>query len=435
MTSDLQLKVGAITNTQDTTSSNHRTLNNTGLLARLSSEMKLMDNMNTVKLYASELLNFQGKSIQLLHASSPQRSFSLINTGVPIDINNAKPSQLNNMVVASRVMALTVTAVGTVSANGTQTATVNDGQNSFAVLSQTTLKKGDTVRILVDSSNNMQVLPSKLTANATSTQLDAIKHSLPRQLSLVDMSQLIKQLQSLNNNPAGLPEQIQAALKQLMQHLPSVASLTATPEAMKHAIQSSGLFSESLLVQDTKTELPADLKLNLIRLKETQESMNITKLGGIQPEQIANAVERITTNQLRHFTDLSPTSLPTYPLQIELPIKDGQSSHFVQLEIDQDASTQDHEKQDRRWLVKLKFDFEETGRFDARASIQNNTVGVLFAAENPDTVQALQKNIPSLKARLEEKDISINRLDAFQTALPNQETKPTKISSLIDVRT
>ncbi|WP_187424884.1 flagellar hook-length control protein FliK [Marinomonas sp. IMCC 4694] len=435
MISDVSSKVNTATNTQSAANTANQSLNDTGVLAKLSSEIKLIGHLKTATLLGSESLNFQGKPAQLLHASSAQRPFSLINTGTPIDVNNPKTSQFNNMTVASRVLNLTVTAVGGTSSNGTQTATVSDGDNSFSILSQTTLKKGDNIRVLIDSSNNLQVLPSKLSANATSTQLDAIKHSLPRQLSLMDMSQLIKQLQSLNNNPAGLPEQTQAALKQLTQHLPNLAALTASPEAMKNAIQNSGLFSESLLAQDTKTQLPADLKLNLIRLKDAQESMSTIKLGGVQTEQIANAVERITTNQLRHFTDLSPASLPTYPLQIELPIKDGQNSHFVQLEIDQDASTQDHEKQDRRWLVKLKFDFEETGRFDARASIQNNTVGVLFAAENPDTVQALQKNIPSLKERLEEKDISINRLDAFQTALPNQETKPTKTSSLIDVRT
>ena len=159
------------------------------------------------------------------------------------------------------------------------------------------------------------------------------------------------------------------------------------------------------------------------------------RLNSIPTEQIANAIERITTSQLRHFSDPSQINTPTYPLHIELPIKNGQVPSFVQIEIDKDASTEEQPKQDRRWLVKLKFDFEETGRFDARASIQANKVGILFAAEDPETVQKLQKNLSTLKQQLKDKDIEVERLDAFQAKLDKEKTNIVKTQSLIDVRT
>ena len=335
---------------------------------------------------------------------------------------------------ATTVQQSTTTQVGP---SNPQVATVSDGNTEFPILSQTPLKKGDVVRVMVDANNNLQVLPTKASASATpSTQVEALKQSLPRQLSLTDMSQLVKQLHTLNEtSSANLPPQTQQALKQLIQNFPTLGALTTSPDAMKQAIQTSGVFSESLLASDSKTQLPADIKLNLSRLKEAQENTGALRLGSIPTEQIANAIERITTSQLRHFSDPNQITTPTYPLHIELPIKNGQNPSFVQIEINKDASSEEQSKQDRRWLVKLKFDFEETGRFDARASIQANKVGVLFAAEDPDTVQKLQKNMSLLKQQLTDKDIEVERLDAFQAKLDKEKANALKTQSLIDVRT
>ncbi|NLU98637.1 hypothetical protein B6N13_11090 [Marinomonas sp. UCMA 3892] len=543
MISDIQSMLNASSGKQSnaTNSSSNNILGNTGTIAKLSSEIKLIENLSLIKFQGSESLNFQGKPAQLLHATSAQQPFTLVNTGTPInisDIQNAKLNKTNsqqaslilpvenqssktgvnqnspqvrqadNLMMASRVVNLTVTSVtpatnnignvplsttntqptslapqtSSVQSSSTQTsstqtsstqtsnaqttnpqtvspqlaaasiqakttnqpltvntpqlATVSDGKAEFPILSQTPLKKGDIVRIMVDANNNMQVLPAKTSATVPTVQTEALKQSLPKQLSLGDMSQLVKQLHNLNEaSNANLPPQTQQALKQLIQNMPALGALTTSPEAMKQAIQTSGLFSESLLANDSKTQIPADLKLNLTRLREVQENTGALRPAGIPTEQIANAIERITTSQLRHFSEPNQINTPTYPLHIELPIKHGQSPSFVQIEINKDASTAEQEKQDRRWLVKLKFDFEETGRFDARASIQANKVGILFAAEDPETVQKLQKNLSTLKQQLKDKDIEVERLDAFQAKLDKEKVNIVKTQSLIDVRT
>lgn len=552
MISDIQSMLNASTGKQSNVSnSTNNTLGNAGTLAKLSSEIKLIENLSLIKFQGSEALNFQGKPVQLLHATSSQQPFTLINTGTPIsigDITNAQldkitpsqvrltiptdslsrqstaPSQsvttnqttlqtkpIETLTLASRVMNLTVVSTPTAETTKTsppanqsqlpntqvskvqtgnstlaintptntqvnsqsntqaitpntikvgaqtvnppiesnapsksQIITVTDGKNEFPIISQGGLKKGDVIRVFIDANNNVQALPPKTnTALVTTTlQMDALKQSLPKQLSFGDMSQLVKQLHSMNEtSPSTLPPQTQQALKQLVQHLPNLAALTSSPDAMKQAIQTSGLFSESLLLNDNKIQLPADLKINLERLKDAQESAGALRLGNtvgnnLPTEQIANAIERITTNQLRHMNDSTQLGTPTYPLHIELPIKDGQSHHLTQIEINQDTSTKDNQQQDRRWLVKLKFDFEETGRFDARASIQANKVGILFAAENPDTVQKLQKKLPILKQQLKDKDIDVERLDTFQAKLEREDKNDTfKTHALIDVRT
>jgi len=572
MISDIQSMLNASSGKQSNASNNSRNaLSNVATLAKLSSEIKLIENLSLIKFQGSETLNFQGKPVQLLHASSLQQPFTLINTGTPINMTDMTNAQLNktnqfqatltapaespfrpmtpsrsmipsnsipsspivpsqnlpqikqveNLILASRVVNLTVvstptaanpipdtqasnaqmTNIQTASAqtsntqtpsiqqppsspqastqtntqvvnsptiktevvntqsvntqttnaqtknmqpeNGpsskSQLVTVTDGKTEFPILSQTALKKGDVIRVFVDANNNLQALPPKTnTSSAIATpKIEALKQSLPKQLSFNDMSQLVKQLQNINETSVStLPPQTQQALKQLIQSLPSLATLTTSPEAMKQAIQTSGLFSESLLLNDNKTQLPVDLKLNLERLKDAQENTGTQRLGSIPTEQIANAIERITTNQLRQLSDVNQSNSSNYPLYIELPIKNGQTHHLTRIEINQDSSTKDNPKQERRWLVKLKFDFEETGRFDARASIQANKVGIIFAAENPETVKALQESLPSLKQQLEDKDIEVERLDTFQSKLEREEKNNLiKAQSLIDVRT
>ncbi|WOD06588.1 flagellar hook-length control protein FliK [Marinomonas sp. GJ51-6] len=517
----------------------------TGTLAKLTNELKFIENMSLIKFQGSETLNHQGKPVQLLHAISSQQPFTLINTGAPIDLSDIKSAQLNktnplqatltttkeslptqtnqpqaaqtshteNLVLASRVLNLTVIStpvavtstanqvtsnsqnntqpkapssnasnpiapsttntqtnnqtntqpIQTTSANtsapspsqvaqGNTTpanstsgnippsntpflATVTDGKTEFSILSQTELKRGDVVRVLVDTNNQMQALPPKAEAASLSSHQEALKQSLPKQLSLEGMTQLVRQLSNMSEAP-NLPTQTQQALKQLIQSLPTLTGLTSSPEAMKQAIQTSGTFSESLLLQDSKTQLSEDLKLNLTRLKDVQESTGALRLGTVPTEQIANAIERITTTQLRNFSENNQTISPTYPLHIELPIRNGLTQNLVQIEIHKDSSNQEERKQERRWLVKLKFDFEETGKFEASTSIQANKVSIIFIAEETDTLHKLKQNMPKLKEQLRDKDIEVERLDTFQAKLANPEKSPqTHNKPLIDVRT
>ncbi|MFT2097211.1 flagellar hook-length control protein FliK [Marinomonas sp. 2405UD66-6] len=542
MISDIRSTLNANSDKQNM---NGAVSSHTGTLAKLANELKFIENMSLIKFQGSETLNHQGKPVQLLHAISSQQPFTLINTGAPINLSDIKSAQLNktnplqatltttkeslptqtnqpqaaqtsrteNLVLASRVLNLTVIStpvavtstanqVTSNSQNNTQPkapssnasnpiapsttntqtnnqtntqptqmtsantlapspsqvaqgntapanstsgnitpsntpflATVTDGKTEFSILSQTELKRGDVVRVLVDTNNQMQALPPKAEAASLSSHQEALKQSLPKQLSLEGMTQLVRQLSNMSEAP-NLPTQTQQALKQLVQSLPTLTGLTSSPEAMKQAIQTSGTFSESLLLQDNKTQLPEDLKLNLTRLKDVQESTGALRLGTVPTEQIANAIERITTTQLRNFSENNQTISPTYPLHIELPIRNGLTQNLVQIEIHKDSSNQEERKQERRWLVKLKFDFEETGKFEASTSIQANKVSIIFIAEEADTLHKLKQNMPRLKEQLRDKDIEVERLDTFQAKLANPEKSlQTHNKPLIDVRT
>ena len=405
-----------------------------------------------IQLQGLETLRFQGQDRQLISArDAQQRAFTLVNTGPAlsadalnggllsrtaanqVQLQTADGRSTHSLNLASRIVTLTLqedTKPATPPARG-YTATVSDGEQSFNISSQQPLSKGQSLRVMLDSNQQLQVLPNKAENALLSAQLEALKLSLPKQLSAQGMSELIRQLQVLNNTGDPLPLRTQQALQQLLQNLPSVNQMTASAPAMKQALQSSGLFSESLLKQQ-HPQLNADLKLNLLRLNQAATEQAVTPR--LPTEQIANAIERLTTSQLKHFNEQANHQTQAFPLHLELPIKDLKGRSLVQLDIDQDAADKDLEPHLRRWLVKLQFDLEETGRFDARAAIQGNKVSVMFAAEQAQTQQLLQQNMAKLEQKLAQRDIQVTRLESFQAKLDKPTETLTNSPSLIDVR-
>ena len=330
-------------------------------------------------------------------------------------------------------------------ANATFSAVVTDGNEQFTLNTQHPLKVGETLTVMVDKQGQLQLYPTERPSPTATTLTEGLKQTLPKQISPQEFVSMIRQLNHLAQSGTALPEKVAVALEQLVKQLPNLQSLTQSSEGIKQAIQNSGLFSEHNLSQ--KTNLTSDLKLNLSRLEganlEISKQANTTGPQATHSQQamslVAGAIERITTSQVRHLIENAQQDGSILPLSIEIPIKDGQSTSVVNLRIDKDASDKDKEVEPhkRRWLVQLKFDFEETGRFEARASIQDKKVGILFAVEAPTTEQMIRQRLDELRDNLRSKQVEVETLDCFRAKLndkPNQYQEPTQ-QRLIDVRT
>ena len=335
-------------------------------------------------------------------------------------------------------------------ASATYTAVVSDGKQQFTLTTQHPLKAGETLQVVIDKSNQLQLLPSQRTSPTEATLTDSLKQSLPKQITAQEMSSMIRQLTALTQSGQALPEKVNTALEQLVRQLPNLQTVTQSGESIKQAIQNSGLFSEHNLAQ--KVNLNTDLKLNLSRLESAvstsaqQGSTNVTSNASTNSAQpalnmVSGAIERITTGQVRHLIESAQQDGSILPLSVEIPIKDGRSSSVVNLHIDKDQ-TQDQqvEAHNRRWLVQLKFDFEETGRFEARTSIQGQKVGIIFAVEQAPTERMIREKLDDLRSNLRSKKVEIETLDCFQAKLKdNKETTADSSDKsnkrLIDVRT
>ena len=324
-------------------------------------------------------------------------------------------------------------------------AIVSDGNEQFKLTTQHPLTPGEKLTVVVDKQGQMQFLPPEKTNAPPVTLSDGLRQSMPKQITAQELVSMVRQLHTLSQSGAELPEKVATALDQLVKQLPNLQTLTQTSEGVKQAILSSGLFSESNLAKSTN--LTTDFKLNLSRLegasveasKQAAPSVGTTTSSQQAMQLVTGAIERITTSQVRHLIENAQQDGSVLPLSVEIPIKDGRTTSIVNLKIDQDKSDKDNniEPHKRRWLVQLKFDFEETGRFEARASVQDKKVGVIFAVEDPSTEKIIRERLDELRTNLRNKHVEIETLDCFRATLqdkPNQ-YKEDKPQRLIDVRT
>ena len=324
-------------------------------------------------------------------------------------------------------------------------AIVSDGNEQFKLTTQHPLTPGEKLTVVVDKQGQMQFLPPEKTNAPPVTLSDGLRQSMPKQITAQELVSMVRQLHTLSQSGAALPEKVATALDQLVKQLPNLQTLTQTSEGVKQAILSSGLFSESNLAKSTN--LTTDFKLNLSRLEgasveaSTQAAPSVGTTTSSQQaiQLVTGAIERITTSQVRHLIENAQQDGSVLPLSVEIPIKDGRTTSIVNLKIDQDKSDKDNniEPHKRRWLVQLKFDFEETGRFEARASVQDKKVGVIFAVEDPSTEKIIRERLDELRTNLRNKHVEIETLDCFRATLqdkPNQ-YKEDKPQRLIDVRT
>lgn len=321
----------------------------------------------------------------------------------------------------------------------TQSFIVTDGNVNFEVQSQKVLPIGSTIQVLSDPKGQLQVIP-QTNAKAPSIINNALSQSLPQQFNETELNTAIKDLQQALSNK-DLPPKLQIAIRELLDSFPTRDNLKTTND-VKQSIQSSGLFLENNLLNTTSNK---DIKLNWLKLHSatqqaiTQTDNNLVSSSTSIPEEQAKiahqALERITTHQLKTLVEQNKTEFSNTPIILELPIRDKDSTSLVQFHIEKDSSqTESITKEKRRWLAKLRFDFPETGKFEARVRVKENQAGVIFVAEEKGTEQIIRQNFSELKNDLEKKEIELEQLDCFCRSL-SEEKVVAPSDRLIDVRT
>jgi len=341
-------------------------------------------------------------------------------------------------------------------ANSTQYR-VSKEAGEFILASEVPLKVGDKIQIFTDSLGNIQLLP-KQTVVRESTLNGEFAKSLPQQITKNELVQLIQNLSKIQGSEK-LDNNTQKLIQQLLTSIPQRQDLD-TPKAIKQAIFNSGLFLENKLLNNP-VNLTQDIKANWLNfqtvtlqnpmnesavqtsikesvaqtsIKESVAQASIKEILDLKTgEAISQAVERITSSQIRNLLESNKLDALNFPLVIELPIQDKGSTSIFQLQIDRDKETESKSTKKKKWLAKLLFDFPETGKFEARLNVEGNKVSVIFVAEDKDTDSKIRKRGRILTKQLQDKGLEVSQLDSFSKPIERQ-TNNTKKHSLIDVR-
>lgn len=319
---------------------------------------------------------------------------------------------------------------------------VNKEGTELLIASAHPLKIGSKLQVITDPQGEIQLLPTKKESNFDSLKSE-LARSLPQQISKVELLKLIQSLAPLQLDNS-TSEEVQKRVQQLFSNIPNSQDLTS-PSTLKQALANSGLFLENKLFNQS-ANITQDIKTNWLNIQaampQNKEEMDASHLLSKESAEqktsqaISQALERITSSQIRNLLEPNKLEGMNLPLSIEIPIQDKGAISLFQLHIDQDKNQEESPKKNkkRKWLAKLLFDFPETGKFEARINIEEKKVAVIFVAEDKNTEQKIKQASSRLSKQLADKGLEVTKLDSFCNRLDKQDEQ-IKQHNLIDVRT
>ena len=330
-------------------------------------------------------------------------------------------------------------------ADNTQVVTKNNNSvlNNVTIGSQLSLqlaKSGKQPMYFVTLANKQGVSEAQ--------RIDLYKQMLPVQNTPVALLNQLLQLQPHWQTNLSLSEVLKQSAANILALIPAQAQLQL-PEGLQKSIQQSGVFLEAklaeMLLGKMPTDLPADLKLNLLKLaatvsQEMAKQANVTLPHQLKP---AQTVADLLNNQLTAVLDKTNASLAKITLdqlhslpnddnpkqiwQIELPFLYQGTVASANIEIQQDNSNKGQNKQQKHknWQVNITLSPPELATIYCRVSCYDNTVNTAFWCKTADTVEKINTHLHYLKQQFEQKGIKTGFMEARQ-GKPSEQTALTK---------
>jgi len=299
-----------------------------------------------------------------------------------------------------------------------------------------------------------------------SAQQQILRLSLPKQLPL---QQLINQLPGLLQvKTNGLSSATQLTLEHILSQ--SISSDKLNASALLKAFQNSGILAEANAAKGN-TPSAQDLKLNILKAladinnpsSQTATSsltksgaenlisnlMNTIKLATQQQKSLIHTKDTATNEalnsmqasqagkqenvfmqilrllegslartQLHQLSSLPGDDNLRQIWQFEIPLRfiDDYDSVLVRFEKEE----KDTEEQEIHWRVTLEFNFEETGKIQARLLIIGEQVSTIFWCEKEQTHQTVSSQLPTLESMFENAGLLIGKLNAYHGQAPEE---------------
>lgn len=293
---------------------------------------------------------------------------------------------------------------------------------------------------------------------------------------------LFKNLQGLSQQP-GLPENLRTSVDKLLGLLPEAGQL-GTPKGLAQALENSGMFLEAKLLTGQTSNLPQDLKANLLRLiaqllpnlptphalpstlgavstanalaqalpvfvrnalgNLSQANLRQQGLSFPLPSRLlqsmegetdletllklaAAAVSRLQTHQLSSLAQNQVTAegnlLTTW--QLELPMRNQQDIVPLQLKLQREEQNNNSSKKEQKevlWRVDLAFDLEPLGPLQVQAQLVRGSLSSQLWAERSHTAELIDLELGHLRERLLAAGLEVGEL-ACRQGMPPQGPK------------
>lgn len=142
---------------------------------------------------------------------------------------------------------------------------------------------------------------------------------------------------------------------------------------------------------------------------------------------------------LNHKLDQADSAQPTQSWQFEIPLRHGQETHHLHLQLEyqwvDEETTKEKEtpNKTKQWQIMLGFNMDSIGQFYVQLTLLGNSLSANFWAERISTLEKTRSKLDELQQQLEREGINIKSMQCL-VGLP---TKP-KMSlgySLVDIQT
>ena len=190
----------------------------------------------------------------------------------------------------------------------------------------------------------------------------------------------------------------------LQQHLP--------PDASKALTLPPGPWQQALAVKPGMFPLPSRAVQAFNDAPDLGSLLRLTAalLSRIQHHQFQSM------GQTQTFTDGSNQTV----WQLDLPLRDGQQFTQVQMRIQRDQPAPDDRQAEQapQWEIRLAFNLEHLGPLQAIARLYKGRVSSEFWAEQPNTLQLVNRELGQLRDRLLTRGLEVGALSCHHGSPP-----------------
>ncbi|WP_415900089.1 flagellar hook-length control protein FliK [Neptuniibacter sp. QD48_11] len=299
------------------------------------------------------------------------------------------------------------------------------------------IPQGAQLQLVSNGNQNVQVLRIQEPPLTLNSALDkpAIQEILRNTLPVQQpTATAFNQLAQATATEASQTSQIGSVVRSMLNLFGVRPGSSEAPSQIRQNVELGGLSTERQLSQG-RSASPLDMKAQLQQLKQLSD-----KLPAEQRERFDQIIKglqsRVTSqqiNSLHQWRELPDGGFERV-LQLDLPIKQGESWENLELRLSREGGTNAAGEMISVWRVRLHFDLEEQGGVDAEIRLTDgHEISTLFWCEQKVTAEKLRERSEEFAEKLRMCGFNNSEITWHEGQAPRQDQVVHK--QLVDLHT
>lgn len=299
------------------------------------------------------------------------------------------------------------------------------------------IPQGAQLQLVSNGNQNVQVLRIQEPPLTLNSALDkpAIQEILRNTLPVQQHTAIaFNQLAQATATEASQTSQIGSVVRSMLNLFGVRPGSSEAPSQIRQNVELGGLSTERQLSQG-RSASPLDMKAQLKQLQQLSDKLPAEQRDRF--DQIIKGLQsRVTSqqiNSLHQWRELPDGGFERV-LQLDLPIKQGESWENLELRLSREGGTNAAGEMVSVWRVRLHFDLQEQGGVDAEIRLTDgHEISTLFWCEQKDTAEKLRERSEEFAEKLRMCGFNNSEITWHEGQAPRQDQVVHK--QLVDLHT